>query len=84
MWFGPLLIDGHHKATEPTAEVPLRFRPTPYGIAPYLHWSFPRELIKSVTLGPKHNALSEQTCRAFLRWNGYAHVEVRRSGTPYR
>lgn len=94
VWLGPFLWDGpRDPATPPTPELPLKFRMTKYGFAPYLDWPLAHENeprlkgaspVRSVVLGPKHSDVTARTCEAFLRWNGYTDVPVARSRATYR
>lgn len=67
----------------PSTDVPLRFRKTRHGFAPYLDWPI-GNAVRSVVLGPKHTEDSLQSVRMFLEWNGYPEVTVARSLATYR
>ncbi|AKF08679.1 DUF2971 domain-containing protein [Sandaracinus amylolyticus] len=103
VWLGPC-VDKAPPGAKPTfaqqsyskghPDLPLRFRPTKYGLAPYLDWRLeppsvapsgnpPGPVIKQVVLGPKSTAETAFAIPAFLDCTGHD-VEIRKSEASYR
>ena len=85
VWIGPSPADV--EATSMSSGLPLAFRMTLHGFAPYLTWPLAPEgskAIHDVVTGPKHGQASADWCGAFLKWHGHKDSPLRRSSATYR
>lgn len=67
------------------AKLPVKFKNRNNKIIPYVEYQLKKETLSEVYLGPCNNMNSdEKALRMFLDYNGYKHVDIKKSALPYK